>query len=76
MASKKILILDTNAFIRCLNLQALSQEYEVFTIEEVLYEIRDKRAKDKFMTIAFDIKTVRPDDKAINFGEILHLYEL
>ena len=66
---RKILVLDANAFIRCLNLQSLHEEYEIYTTPEVLYEIKDKRAREKFQTLTFDIRTEYADDKAVNFGE-------
>eukprot|EP00331_Platyophrya_macrostoma_P008465 CAMPEP_0176431578 /NCGR_PEP_ID=MMETSP0127-20121128/14888_1 /TAXON_ID=938130 /ORGANISM="Platyophrya macrostoma, Strain WH" /LENGTH=449 /DNA_ID=CAMNT_0017813597 /DNA_START=65 /DNA_END=1414 /DNA_ORIENTATION=+ len=65
--SKKILILDTNAFVRSYNLQELSQQYDIYTTDQVLYEIRDKRAKEKFMSIAFEIKASSPEDKYMHF---------
>jgi len=63
---KNILIIDTNAFIRCVDLSKLAQEYDIYTTNNVLNEIKDKKAKDKFLAINFDLKTKSCDQKSFN----------
>jgi len=67
--SKPALVIDTNAFIRCLDLQKLADKYEIYTSNNVLVEIRDKHARDKFAALGFDIKTYSADDKSYKFVE-------
>ena len=42
---KPYLIIDTNAFLKCLDFPTLLQKYEVLTTNGVLKEIRDQRAR-------------------------------
>ena len=43
-----MLIIDTNAFIRCLDITNLSKTYDIYTSANVLKEIKDKKAREKF----------------------------
>jgi len=66
---KPVLVIDTNAFIRCLDIQKLGEKYDVYTSSNVLNEIRDKAAREKFNALNFDIKTYSADDKSFAFVE-------
>jgi rRNA maturation endonuclease Nob1 len=65
--SKIPLIVDTNAFIKCLDLNSLYEKYDLITTENVLSEIRDKKAKQKYESLAFGIKTRSPTKEALSF---------
>ena len=66
---KPKLIIDTNAFIKCLDLNKLSQTYEIYTSDMVFYEIKDKKAKEKFSHLLFEIKTKFPSKSASAFSK-------
>jgi len=66
-------VLDTNAFIRCLDMQKLGEKYDVYTSNNVLNEIRDKAAREKFHSLNFEIKTYSADEKSFSFGKKLLL---
>jgi RNA-binding protein NOB1 len=65
---RSILVIDANAFIRCVDMSKLSQEYDIYTTNNVLTEIRDKKAKDKFLTLNFDLNTKQCDQKSFNIA--------
>lgn len=69
-------MLDTNTFIKCLNLQELNDKYILYTTGEVLEEIRDKKAREKFALLPFEIKSTWPSDDAIKFGKKTNKFEL
>ncbi|EAS03594.1 nin one-binding Zn-ribbon-like protein (macronuclear) [Tetrahymena thermophila SB210] len=62
---KPVLVLDTNAFIKCLDLQSLYNKYDLYTTQEVKFEIRDKKAREKFLTLPFDILVKDPSKTAV-----------
>lgn len=72
-AEKPKLIIDTNAFIKCLDLNKLSQSYEIYTSDMALYEIKDKKAKEKFAHLLFEVKTKYPSKTASSFGIYIRL---
>ena len=63
-----MLIIDANAFIRCLDLRSFAEKYEIYTTENVLTEIKDKRAREQFLTIPFEIKTISANNDAYDKG--------
>ena len=63
------LIIDTNAFIKCLDLNTLSQTYDIYTSDMALYEIKDKKAKEKFSHLLFEVKTKYPSKNSLIFGK-------
>jgi len=52
-----------------LDIQKLAEKYEIFTSSNVLLEIKDKHARDKYASLNFDIKTYSSDDKSYKFGK-------
>lgn len=64
---KHILVIDTNAFIKCLDLQSLHDKYDLYTTAEVKYEIKDKKARDKFEALPFDINVKEPSKTSNSF---------
>jgi len=71
LQEKPKLIIDTNAFIKCLDLNKLAQSYDIYTSDMVLFEIKDKKAKEKFSHLLFEIKTKFPSKTALSFGFII-----
>lgn len=69
-SKKPKLVIDTNAFIKCLNLDSLADKYDFITSESVLDEIRDKSAKDKFSKILFDIKIKMASKSSLKFSTV------
>lgn len=69
--TKPKLIIDTNAFIKSLDLNKLAQIYDIYTSDMVLYEIKDKQAKEKFSHLLFEIKTKIPSKTSLSFGIII-----
>ncbi len=72
---KPKLIIDTNAFIKCLDLNTLSQTYDIYTSDMALYEIKDKKAKEKFSQLLFEVKTKYPSKNSLAFGKN-HIFQL
>ena len=68
------LIIDSNAFIKCLDLNKLSQTYDMYTSDMVHYEIKDKKAKEKFSQLLFELKTKDPSKTATAFGIIIYIF--
>lgn len=67
-SKKSKLVIDTNAFIKCLNLDSLADKYDFITSQSVLEEIRDKSAKNKFSKILFDITIKMPSKSSLKFS--------
>lgn len=63
------MIIDTNAFIRCLDINGLAKKYDIYTTSNVLNEIRDKKARERFATLTFDLHTGSVDNKSFSFGK-------
>lgn len=63
---KPVLVIDTNAFIKCLDLQSLHDKYDLYTTAEVRMEIRDKKARDKFLTLPFEIGVKDPSKTSLS----------
>lgn len=74
--AKPKLIIDTNAFIKCLDLNKLSQTYEMYTSDMVHYEIKDKKGKEKFAQILFELKTKDPSKTSNAFGISFFLFKM
>lgn len=70
--AKPKLIIDTNAFIKSLDLNKLSQTYDIYTSDMVLYEIKDKQAKEKFSHLLFEIKTKIPSKTSLAFSILIY----
>ncbi|KRX02050.1 hypothetical protein PPERSA_07695 [Pseudocohnilembus persalinus] len=64
---KPQLIIDTNAFIRCLDILNLSKTYDIYSSPNVLREIRDKRAREKFASLPFSIGLLECSEESYNF---------
>jgi hypothetical protein len=67
---KKILILDSGAIIRSGSL-AHFKDAELFTIEEVLLEIKDINARNALASSPIPIQTKIPPPDAIKAGTLL-----
>lgn len=67
---KPKLVIDSNAFIKCLDLNKLHQTYDIYTSDMVLFEIKDKKAKEKFAHLPFEVKTKFPSKTALSFGTL------
>lgn len=65
---KPKLILDTNAFLNVLDLNKLAEEYDIYTSDMVVYEIKDKKSREKFTQLPFEIKTKIPSKTSSSFG--------
>jgi len=65
MADKKAkkLIVDSNAFIKGVRLEAIGNE--LWTVPQVLGEVRDKRARELLAAVPFEIKTRDPSPAAL-----------
>ncbi len=63
---KKILVIDTAAFIKGVRLERLAEEF--WTIREVLDEVRDKKARDFLQTLPFEIKCTEPAAQDVQKG--------
>nr|CAG8588308.1 1399_t:CDS:2 [Entrophospora candida] len=59
----KHLIVDSGPFIKLTDVRSLAEN--VYTIPEVVSELRDQHARDFFKQISFDIKLKRPSDSAL-----------
>lgn len=60
------LILDSNAFIRGYGLSNLCKKaHRIVTIEEVLDEIRDSKAKETLLNLPFELETRNPTPQAV-----------
>lgn len=66
MQPVKYLIVDTNALIKGVNLANIG--VEVWTVPEVLSEVRDARTRHVVSTLPFELKTREPSEKAIAAG--------
>lgn len=60
------LVLDTAAIITGVRLDGVAQHY--WTVEEVLAEVRDARARDRLASLPFELVPRRPSDEAMRFG--------
>ncbi|CAJ0840438.1 9375_t:CDS:2 [Entrophospora sp. SA101] len=59
----KHLIVDSGPFIKLTDVRSLAEN--VYTVPEVVSELRDQHARDFFKQISFDIKLKRPSDSAL-----------
>jgi len=58
-----ILVVDSAAFIKCVRLETLAEEF--FTITDVLNEVRDQQARNFMKAFPFEIKTRDPSPEAL-----------
>ncbi|EGR30184.1 nin1 rpn12 binding protein, putative [Ichthyophthirius multifiliis] len=61
---KKKIVIDTNAFIKCLDLQKMSLTYDLYTTSEVIFEIKDKKAREKYQALCLNIQIKEPSNTA------------
>jgi hypothetical protein len=67
----KYLILDSNAFIRGYGLANLCKKAEhLVTIDEVIDEIRDSKAKETLLNLPFELETRAPSAAVCKEGKI------
>jgi hypothetical protein len=67
----KCLILDSNAFIRGYGLANLCKKAEhLVTIDEVIDEIRDSKAKETLLNLPFELETRTPSAAVCKEGKI------
>ncbi|KAL1229816.1 RNA-binding protein [Trichinella spiralis] len=59
------LMVDTVGFVKADDLRKYGKN--IYTIQDVLNEIRDSNTRKKLSTLPYDLKTVMPDEKAIRF---------
>lgn len=74
---KQKIVLDTGAFIQCSDINAMGMKYDLVTTEGVLNEIRDRRAREKFLTLVVKIVAMNPhpdSKKAGNESSFLRLH--
>ncbi|CAG8670229.1 10815_t:CDS:2 [Racocetra fulgida] len=62
--SFKFLVVDSGPLIKGVDVRHLAEK--IYTVPEVLLEIRDKHSRDFLTQISFDIETIRPDSEALN----------
>ena len=67
--SVKHLVLDTAAIITGVRLEGIAQHY--YTIEEVVREVRDARARQRLDSLPFKLEIRRPSEESMRFGESL-----
>ncbi len=60
-------VLDSGAFISGCKIENLGADVEYYTIEEVVSEIKDERARHRFQTFPFAIRVVGVTVEAIRF---------
>ncbi|CAG8773847.1 19896_t:CDS:2, partial [Racocetra persica] len=60
----KFLVVDSGPLIKGVDVRHLAEK--VYTVPEVILEIRDKHSRDFLTQISFDIETIRPDSEALN----------
>lgn len=63
---RSILVLDTGALINCVNLH--SYQSELWSVEEVLREVRDKKAREMLLSLPVPIQTREPTPEAVRRG--------
>ena len=63
LEKKRYFVVDTNAIIRGVQIQQLSNE--IYTTKEVLNEIRDKNARKFLSNLQMDIKVKEPDQDSL-----------
>ncbi len=73
-SKKPKLIIDTNAFIKSLNLNSLAEKYDFITSESVLHEIKDKSAKEKYSKSLFEINIKNPSKTSLKISKIYFLF--
>ncbi|KRZ97331.1 E3 ubiquitin-protein ligase synoviolin B [Trichinella sp. T8] len=59
------LMVDTVGFVKADDLRKYGKN--IYTIQDVLNEIRDSNTRKKLSALPYDLKTVMPDEKAIRF---------
>ncbi|KRZ35339.1 RNA-binding protein NOB1, partial [Trichinella pseudospiralis] len=59
------LLVDTVGFVKADDLRKFGKN--IYTIQDVLNEIRDSNTRKKLSILPYDLKTVMPDEKAIRF---------
>ncbi|KRY52537.1 E3 ubiquitin-protein ligase synoviolin B [Trichinella britovi] len=59
------LMVDTVGFVKADDLRKYGKN--IYTIQDVLDEIRDSNTRKKLSALPYDLKTVMPDEKAIRF---------
>ncbi|CAG8439831.1 11424_t:CDS:2 [Cetraspora pellucida] len=59
----KFLVVDSGPLIKGVDVRHLAEK--VYTVPEVILEIRDKHSRDFLTQISFDIETIRPDGEAL-----------
>lgn len=71
MSIPKILVVDAGPIITGARLHHLAEEF--YTVDEVLAEVRDKKARHILETLPFEIKTrqVSPEDLAFGWNHVL-----
>eukprot|EP00899_Mesostigma_viride_P021081 jgi/Mesvir1/28975/Mv17749-RA.1 len=63
MKNLKSLVVDTNAIIKGVRVDIMAEE--LWTVEEVLAEVRDKGARQFLSTLPAEIKTREPDEECL-----------
>ncbi|CAG8494838.1 8606_t:CDS:1, partial [Scutellospora calospora] len=59
----KFLVVDSGPLIKGVNVRHLAEK--IYTIPEVIAEIRDKHSRDFLTQISFDIETILPNEEAL-----------
>jgi rRNA maturation endonuclease Nob1 len=63
------LVLDSNAIIKGHGLDLFNRAKRIVTIEEVLRELRDSKARDLLLRLPFEIEIRLPSHEAIKEGK-------
>lgn len=53
---KAKIVVDTNGFIQCSNINEMGMKYDLYMTEGIIREIRDKRAREKYANLLCEIK--------------------
>lgn len=66
------LVIDSGPLIKGINVRAFAEK--IYTIPEVISEIRDKHSRDFLNQISFDLQVKVPSDEALKEGFIYDIY--